>query len=74
MNTSMNKTLLIAAVALVFASSFAMIASNTIQLAHACPGKGTGTAAPNANPITPSNLNAQLPPPPTSQPATGQIA
>lgn len=74
MNALMNKTLLIAAVALAFASAFAMIASSNIQLAHACPGKGTGTAAPNANPATPSNLNAQLPLPPSSQAGTGQTA
>jgi hypothetical protein len=74
MNALMNKTLLIAAVALMFASAFAMIANSTIQLAHACTSKGIGTAAPNANPATPSNLNTQLPLPPTSQAGTGQTA
>jgi ABC-type oligopeptide transport system substrate-binding subunit len=60
----MNKILLVTAVALVFASAVIMIGSGSIQSAHAC--SGSGTAAQNANPTTPSNLNAQIPSQPTS--------
>jgi hypothetical protein len=58
----MNKILLVAAAALVFASALILIGSGSIQSAHAC----SGTAVQNVNPTTPSNLNAQLPAQPTS--------
>ena len=70
---SMNKITLVAAVALVFASAFIMISSGSIQSAHACPNKSGGAAAQNVNPATPSNLNAQLLPNPSSLVA-GQTA
>jgi hypothetical protein len=57
----MNKMLLIAGMAIVFASAFVIIGSSGIlQSAHACPGKSGGTSAPNVNPTTPSNVNVQL--------------
>jgi hypothetical protein len=56
----MNKMLLIAGMAIVFASAFVIIGSSGIlQSAHACPGKSGGTSAPNVNPTT-SNVNVQL--------------
>ena len=57
----MNKTLLIAAVALVFASAFVMIGNVAIQSAQACPNKSNGAATPNANPNVPNALNTQPP-------------
>lgn len=72
----MNKTILVTAVvAFVFASALIMIGSGSIQSAHACPNKSSGTAAQNVNPTTPSNLNNQLHIQPTSAPiAAGQTA
>jgi hypothetical protein len=70
---SMNKVLLVTAVVLVFANTLIMIGSPPIQSAHACPNKSNGAAAQNANPTTPSNLNAQLSPPRSSSLA-GQTA
>ncbi|MFL6382766.1 MAG: hypothetical protein ACJ72S_15980 [Nitrososphaeraceae archaeon] len=54
----MNKTLLITAMAIVFASAFVIIGSNIIvQSAHACPNKSSGASAPNVNPTAPGNIN-----------------
>jgi hypothetical protein len=55
----------------VFASALMMIGSGSMQSAHAC----SSTAAQNANPNTPSNLNTKLPAQPTSAAvAAGQTA
>ncbi len=69
---SMNKTLFVTAVVLAFAGALIMIDSAPIQTAHACPNKGNGAAAQNANPTT-TNLNAQLQPG-SSPLAAGQTA
>jgi len=72
---SVNKILLLTTATLIFASAFVMIGSGSIQSAHACPNKSSGTAAQNVNPTTPSNLNNQLHIQPTSAPiAAGQTA
>jgi hypothetical protein len=65
----MNKSLIIAGMVFVFATSLVVIGSGAIQSAQACPNTSSGTAAPNANQTTTNNLNAQQPP---SQLATGQ--
>jgi hypothetical protein len=66
----MNKTVLIAALALVFASAFVVIGNVAIQSAQACPNTSSGTAAPNVNPNVPNALNTQ----PPSQLASRQMA
>jgi hypothetical protein len=59
----MNKMLLIAGMAIMFASAFVIIGSSVIvQSAHACPNKSSGASAPNVNPTTPNNVNVQLTP------------
>ena len=42
----MNKTVLIAALALVFASAFVVIGNVAIQSAQACPNTSSGTSSP----------------------------
>jgi len=64
----MNKTFLIAALALVLVSALVTIANIAIQSAQACPSSGGG--ALNANPDVPNTLNTQ----PRSQLATIQSA
>jgi hypothetical protein len=74
MTLLMNKTLLITAMAIVFASAFVIIGSNIIvQSAHACPNKSSGASAPNVNPTAPGNINVQLTPQ-SSQLVSGQSA
>jgi hypothetical protein len=58
----MNKTLIIAGIVFVFATSIVVIGSGAIQSAQACPNTSSGTAAPNANQTTTNSLNAQQPP------------
>jgi hypothetical protein len=58
----MNKTLIIAGIVFVFATSIVVIGSGAIQSAQACPDTNSGTAAPNANQTTTNILNAQQPP------------
>lgn len=70
---SMNKIFFVTAVVLAFAGALIMIDSAPIQAAHACPNKTNGAAAQNANPTTPTNLNAQLQPG-SSPLAAGQTA
>jgi hypothetical protein len=64
----MNKTFLIAALALVLVSVLVTIGNIVIQSAQACPSSGGGV--PNANPDVPNTLNTQ----PRSQLATSQLA
>jgi hypothetical protein len=57
----MNKTLLVAGIALMFASAFVVIGGNgLVQPAHACPSKGNGASAQDSTPT--NNLNIQLTP------------
>jgi hypothetical protein len=55
----MNKRLLIAAMAIIFASAFVIFGtSGIVQSAHACPNKGTSVQGPTGS----NNVNLQLRP------------
>lgn len=65
----MNKTLIIAGMVLVLASTLITIGIDTGQSALACPSTGSGASVPNANQTTTNNLDAQVLP---SQSTIGQ--
>jgi hypothetical protein len=64
----MNKTILIAALALILVSALVTIGNIAIHSAQACPS--SGAVAPNGNPDASNTLNTQ----PRSQIATSESA
>jgi hypothetical protein len=64
----MNKTILIAALALILVSALVTMGNIAIQSAQACPS--SGAVAPNGNPDASNTLNTQ----PRSQIATSESA
>ena len=64
----MNKTILIAALALILVSALVTMGNIAIQSAQACPS--SGAVAPNGNPDASNTLNTQ----PRSQIATSELA
>ena len=64
----MNKTILIAALALILVSALVTMGNIAIQSAQACPS--SGAVAPNGNPDASNTLNTQ----PRSQVATSESA
>jgi hypothetical protein len=64
----MNKTILVAALALILVSALVTMGNIAIQSAQACPS--SGAVAPNGNPDASNTLNTQ----PRSQIATSESA
>jgi hypothetical protein len=64
----MNKTILVAALALTLVSALVTMGNIAIQSAQACPS--SGAVAPNGNPDTSNTLNTQ----PRSEIATSESA
>jgi len=64
----MNKTILVAALALILVSALVTMGNIAIQSARACPS--SGAVAPNGNPDASNTLNTQ----PRSQIATSESA
>jgi hypothetical protein len=63
-----NKVVLMAAMALIAASSFVLVDSIAIQLAEAASGPGCShqsgaTREPSVDPTAPNSVNAEVPPP-----------